>query len=130
MAGRVQHRHCHVAEFENVTVLDATESEIGFRALEEHVLRAGSLGERATGRDVVGMNVRVDRIEDTHACRPRCLQIRLNLTDRVDDGCGGLAATTEQVGRCNGIGMEELSEDHGPSPERRGRIVFGRTASA
>lgn len=58
---------------------------------------------------MVGMEVRIDHVEDLHAHRFRCREIRLNVADRIDDGAGGLAAAPKKIGGRHGLGMQELA---------------------
>ena len=70
--------------------LTPLEREIGLRAFEEHVFRAGSLGERAARREVVGMDMGVDDEEDPHAGRSRRLEVGLDVADRINDRADAL----------------------------------------
>jgi hypothetical protein len=67
------------------------------RARSEHILCAGRLGELPACREMVGMNMGVDDKKDAHAGSVCGAQIRLDLTDGIDDGAGRTSTTAEQV---------------------------------
>jgi hypothetical protein len=74
-------------------------------------LRAEVVAE--AGGEVVGMNMRVDHVEDAHAGRLGGFEIRRDVADRIDNGGGSLAAAAEEVRCGDGIEMQELTQDHG-----------------
>ena len=112
VAGSMQHLRCHVAEWKNVAVARAAEVRRGLGAGEEDIFRAGGFRETPSGRDVIGVNVRVDDIEDAHPSVFGGLKIGRDLADRVDDGRRGLAAAAEKVGNAHRIRVQELPENH------------------
>ena len=111
-----------VAEFQHVAVLDALGMGSRHRRSSNSTYSAPAASrERAPGRDMVGMDMRIDHVEDAHARRRGRLEIGRDVADGIDDGRGRLAAAAEEVGGGDGIGMKKLSQDHGASSVARSR---------
>ena len=88
----------------------------GLGAGKEDIFSVGCFGQAPSRRGMVGVNMRVDDIEDAHPRVFRGLKIGRDIADRVDDGRRGLAAAAEKVGNAYGIGVQELPEDHDRLP--------------
>jgi hypothetical protein len=61
---------------------------------------------------VVGVQMRVEHVANTHAHRLGGPQVRGKVAKRIDYGRGGVSAAAEEVRRRNGIGVEKLAQDH------------------
>jgi len=68
---------------------------------------------------VVGVQVGVDDMEDPHPRLVRGGQIGFEVANRVDHRAGLLAATAQQVGDGDRIGVKELAQDHREDSIRR-----------
>ena len=79
---------------------------------KQHVFGTGGFGQSSPRRHVIGVNVRVDDIQDTHPSLLGGLEIGRDVPNRIDHGRRGLAATAEQIGDRHGLGVEELAQDH------------------
>jgi hypothetical protein len=97
VARRMQHLGSDVAERKDLFITRSSEWKRNIRMRRQHVLCAGCLGELPTRREMVSMNVGVDDKMDAHAGGLCCAQIRLDLTDGVDDGTGDASTAAEQV---------------------------------
>ena len=104
----------------------------GLGAGKEDIFRVGGFGQAPSRRGMVGVNMRVDDIEDAHPRVFRGLKIGRDIADRVDDGRRGLAAAAEKVGNAYGIGVQELPEDHDRLPPslEPGRLPGASTPTA
>jgi hypothetical protein len=95
-----------------------------------HIVGAGGQCQLATARDVIGMHVRVDHVSDVHARLGRCADVCVDVLQWIDDGARGVTATSKQIRRRNGFGVQELAEDHARTPDRfapmtaKARAVF------
>ena len=112
MSRRVEDLGGDIAERQDAPVADAMEWRRGLGAGEQDVLGAGGIGQSPAGRHVVGMDVRVDDVEDAHAGRFGSGEIGRDVADRIDDGSRSLAATAEQIGDRHRIGVQEWTQDH------------------
>src|SRR5260221_3051899 len=102
-----------VAEFEDVAVADAAEGWGRFGAGEQHVLGADSFGQSPPCRHMIGVNMRVDDVENANPGVLGRVDIRGDLAHGIDDGGRRLSTAAEEVGDRDGIGAQELSQDHG-----------------
>src|ERR1700730_11004640 len=107
MSGCVQYIDRHVTKLEHVTTPYTLERHGSLRVREQDIFAAGRCCESLPGGHMVGVNMGVDDIADSHPCLLRREQIRSDLADRIDDRAGSLAAAAEQVGNCHGIRVEE-----------------------
>jgi len=94
-----------VTEREHIVIVNASErnGRVGFS--EQHVLGVRGLRQASPTRDMVGMNVRVDDVENTHTSVPGCIDIRRDVAQWVDHGGRGLASAAEEVGDRDEIGV-------------------------
>jgi len=83
----------------------------------EDVFRPGRFGQVASGGDVIGMKMRINDVENTHARFFGRAEIGSNVAEGIDDRGGSLSAASEQVGRSHGIGVEKLAQNHSHTSE-------------
>ena len=81
---------------------------------------------------MIGMEMRVDDVEDPQARRFRRRKIWSDITDGIDDGAGGLAAAAEEIRGRHGLGVQELAQDHAvrsprQTPHGPGTMLQGLT---
>src|SRR5437879_13257125 len=83
----------------------------------EHDRRLGHGGEVAIARDVIGVRVRFEDPGDAQAFLSGQAHVLVDaITARVDDGGFTGLAASDQVGQAPRILVDELLEDHRPSP--------------
>jgi len=87
-----------VSKFQHVAVTHSPERKGRVRLREKHILGSGFFGQRAAGRKMVSMKVRVDDVTNAHAGRLSGTKIRRNVTERINDRCRSLPAASEQIG--------------------------------
>ncbi len=109
MAWRMEDLGRDVAESEHVAVVDASKRRSRFRTGEQHILGARGLGQTPSRRGMVGMNMRVDDVDNSHPRDLRRLEIGRDIADGVDDGGCSLSPAAKQVRDRDGIGVQELS---------------------
>ena len=72
---------------------------------------------------MVGMDMGIDDEPDAHPGLVGDPKVWFDVAQRVHHGASGMSAAAEQVGNRNGIGMEELTQNHaGPPMMRRFRL--------
>ena len=113
VARRVQHLRSDIAKRKDLFITRSSEGKGNVRMRREHILCTGRLGELATRREMVSMNVGVDDEMDAHARGLGRPQVGLDLADRIDHGTGRASTAAEQVGDANGLLVQELPNDHG-----------------
>src|SRR5262249_41893835 len=122
MSGSMQYLDRDVSQFEYVAVADFVEWEVYIRASEQHVLRACGLSQLAASGNVIGVQVRVDHVANAHSDFFGRAQVRRYVAEGVNNGSYRLASTTEHVGCCDRVGVQELAQNHGFLPRRRSPI--------
>jgi hypothetical protein len=117
MLGRVSRRMedvgGDVAQLEHVAVTNAAVRPSRFRFGEQYILGTGDFGQPPPCRDMVGVNMRVDDIENAHPGVSGRIKIWRDLAHRIDHGSRCLSATAEEIGDRDGIAVQELAQDHG-----------------
>ena len=87
--------------------------EIARRRGVQDVLRAGLVGERASGRSVIRVYVRVDDVPDSGVRPGRDVEIDARRIDGVDDDGELFPAAADEIRRGNdGLCVETLADDH------------------
>jgi hypothetical protein len=107
-----------VPERQLVTVLYGMERESNLGSRVQDVFGTRLAGESEASRTMIGVDMGVDDEADAHAGVVGHPQIWCDVSDRVHHGTGGVPAAAEQVGDRNGVGMEELTQDHAGLPQR------------
>ena len=123
MSRRMEDLGDDIAERQDAAVIDAVEWRRGLGACEQYVLGARGIGQTPACRHVVGMDVRVDDVEDAHAGRFGSGEIGRDVADGIDNGSRRLPATAEEVGDRHRISVQEWTQDHDRLPVAR-RISF------
>jgi hypothetical protein len=73
----------------------------------------GAVAQRAEAGDVIGVQMRIHRLDELHVELAQELEIAVDLLDhRVDDEGLAAAPASEQVGVGAGYAVEKLAEDH------------------
>ena len=102
MPGRVKHLNRHVTEREHVPITSGMERGRSVRFGKQHLLGTGGFGQPSPRRHMIGVNVRVDDIQDAHPSLLGGFDIPLDVPNRIDHCRRGLAATAEQIGNRHG----------------------------
>ena len=126
VARRVQHLDGDIAKFKLLAVANAAEWKRHLRSLEQHIVGARRLGERAARRHVIGMQMRVDHVADAHAGLVRPAPIGGDVADGIDYRGGRAAGAAKQVRRAHRIEMQVLTQDHGSGLPGEGRLTTSR----
>ena len=113
VAGRVEHVEAHALDLELVAFGDAHRDHVGLGLLAHHGDAMGAVAQRAEPGDVVGVQMRVDRLDQLEIELADELQIAVDLLEhRIDDQRLAAAPAGEQIGVGAGDAVEELAEDH------------------
>lgn len=115
MAGRVHHIDNDITKRQTVAVLDCTCRERHLGPGMQNIFSPGLAGERAPRGTMIGMDMGVDDEANAHPGVVGHPQIWCDVAHRIDHGAGGAPAAAEQIGNRNGVGMEELTQDHASS---------------
>jgi len=116
MARGVNHADADVAEIEHIAIVERPKLESRRGAGVQTILGTNGFGQRAPARDVIGVHVRIDDVQDLQAQRTRKGAVRLKVGARVDDRADSAAASAEEI-RCAGfVRMQDLTEDHVACP--------------
>ena len=85
MARRVDHVYADLSKVHILGVVQRMERKIDLRVHVQHQLGAGRRGQRAVTGDVVGVQVRVDDVDDAILALFGQVQVRLDVALRIDD---------------------------------------------
>ncbi len=119
VTGRVQHVHALDAlDRKLVAFGEPHRHHIGLGVLAHHGDAVGAVAQRAQPGDVVGVQMRVHRLDQAQVEFADQLQIAVDLLQhRIDDQRFAAGAAGEQIGVGAGNAVEKLAEDHrGPAP--------------
>jgi hypothetical protein len=108
-----------VPERQLVTVLHDMERVSNLGSRVQDVFGTCLAGESTPGGTMIGMDMGIDDKPDTHTSLVGDPQVWFDVAQRVHHGTGGVPAAAEQVGDRNGVGMEELTQDHSDLPGAR-----------
>ena len=98
MAGRVEHLHAGVAEFDLVTIAQCGERELHICRLVDAVRRVDAPGQLTTTGAVIRMNMRVDDMRQSEALGRRECDVGVDVVRTgVDDGSFAQGAAAEEI---------------------------------
>src|SRR5262249_16788110 len=107
---------------------DAHGHDVDAAALAHHGDAARSVAQRAETRDMVRMQVRVDRLHQLQIELPNELQVAIDpADDRVDDQRLARAAAGDRLAGGAGDSIEQLAKNHAP-PSRRAPLTSAAAA--
>src|SRR5688572_14884749 len=113
MSGRVQHLDDGIAELEHVAVSELLKTENDLCRFMERVCGADAIGQKASARNVVGVNVGVDRVRDLQPLALGKGNVGLDVALLgVDNGALTDRSAAEEVGRAAGLVIVVWPEDH------------------
>jgi len=115
VTGRVEHAKRHIADRQLLVVREAG-TLWRINRLVHDMARTNRVGKRSPSGDVIGVNVGVDDVRDTHTRLATHLLVRADVFDRIDHNALALAAAAEKVRRADGRRVEELAKDHVLTP--------------
>ncbi len=107
MAGGVEHVHAHTFDGELVAFGKPHRHHVGFGILTHHRDAMCAVAQRTQARDVVGVQVCIDGLDQSQIELGDQLQVPIDLLqDRIDDQRLAAAAAREQVGVRAGDAVE------------------------
>ena len=109
----MQDLNCYIAKFQHIAVVNASERKPDLRISEQNVIGAARCRQRTGLGQMICMKVGIDDVANTHSSCFGGMQIGRDVADGIDDGRSGVPGTSEEVGGGDGIGVQELSQDHG-----------------
>jgi hypothetical protein len=122
VAGRVEHVEAQALDVEPVTLRDAHRDHVDAALLAHHGDAMRAVAQRPEAGDVVGVQVRVHRLDELQVELSDELQVAVDLfQDGIDDEGLAAAPAGEEIGVGAGGRVEELTEDHRLLPEHDGR---------
>jgi hypothetical protein len=114
MTGRVQHVEAQSFDLHPVAFGHAHRHDVDARPLAHDGDAAGAVAQRAQARDVVGMQVRVDRLDQPEVELPDQLKVAVDLLEhRIDDQRLAAAPARQQIAVGRRHAVEQLAKDHG-----------------
>ena len=119
VAGRVEHIEAQALDAELVAVGDPHRHDVDLALLAHHGDAAGAVAQRAQAGDVVGVQMRVDRLHELEVELLHQLEIAVDLLQhRIDDERFAAAPAGEDIAIGARDAVEQLPEDHRASPSR------------
>ena len=113
MAGRIGDIEADALDAEPVAVGDAHRHHVDAGLLAHHGDAARPVAQRAEAGDVIGVQMRIDRLHQLQVELADELQVAIDLLQhRIDDQRLAAAAGRKQVGVGAGRRVEQLAEDH------------------
>ena len=113
MAGRVEHIERNPLDGQLVALGDAHRDHIHLALLAHHGDALRPVAQRAQPGDMVGMQMRIDGLDQFQIELAHQLQVAVNLLQHgIDDQCLPAGAAGEQIGIGARNLIEQLTEDH------------------
>ena len=124
MARRVEHVEREALDGECIALGDPHGHDVRLGLLAHHGDAVRAVAQRADPGDVVGVQMRVDRLDELEVELVDELQVALDLLDdRIDDQRLAAAAGRHQIGVGPLHAVVELAKDHGGHPVPGARIT-------
>src|SRR5437773_6651004 len=89
----------------------------------QDIFRPRLAGECTPRGTMIGMDMGIDDEADSHPGLVRDTEVSFNVAQRVHHRTGGVPATAKEVRDRHGIGMEELTQNHGSPPVSGGSAL-------
>ena len=113
MAGRVEHVEPHAFDLDAIAFGNPHRHDIGLGLLAHHRDAMGAVAQRAEPGNVVGMQMRVDRLDQLEIELAHELQVTVDLLQHwIDDQRLAAMAAGEEISIGAGCAVEELAENH------------------
>ncbi len=114
VAGRVEHVQRQALDGELVAFRHPHRDHVHLGVLAHHRDAVRAIAQRAEARDVVGMNVRVDRLDQLEVQLLHQLQVPVDLLqDGIDDQRLATVPAGHQIAVGARCAVEQLAENHG-----------------
>ena len=109
----VEHVEAQSFDLNAVAFSDPHGDHVGLGVLAHHGDAMGAVSKRAQPRDMVGVQMRIDGLDELEVELANKLQIAVDsLDDRVDDQRLAAMPAGEQISVGAGRAVEELAKDH------------------
>ena len=120
VAGRIEHVEAQALDAELVAVGDPHRHDVDLALLAHHGHAARAVAQRAEAGDVVGVQMRVDRLHQPEVELLHQLEIAVDLLEhRIDDERLAAAPAGENIAIGARDAVEQLPEDHRALPASR-----------
>ena len=112
MSRRMQNLDGDVSKFEHVAVAYCLKRAGSSDLRGEHIARTGGGCQTPPRGHVIGMDMRVDDVEDAHTARLGGAQVRLDIPDGIHDSAAGPAAAAEEIRDRDRLSVQKRSQYH------------------